>query len=86
EENNLGGFYQWVQENIKPEYLHEDGVYFGEWLNPHKVKYPEYQKQFFLYDIYDIETKTYPSFDIVKIVALMLNVNLIPVFYQGEYQ
>ena len=86
EENTLGGFYQFVQENIKAEDLVKDGIYFGEWLNPHKVKYPEYQKQFFLYDIYDTETKRYINFKLVKSVAKKLNLNLIPVFYEGEYQ
>lgn len=89
EENNLGGFYQFVQENIKAEDLLEDTIYFGEWLNPHKVKYPEYQKQFFLYDIYLIEEDDksfYESFTAVKMEAERLGLNLIPVFYEGEYQ
>jgi hypothetical protein len=86
EENNLGGFYQWVQENIKAEDLVNTGIYFGEFLNPHKVKYPEYQKQFFLYDIFDTETNHYINFNLVKSVAKRLNLNLIPVFYEGEYQ
>ncbi|MER2006535.1 MAG: RNA ligase family protein [Psychrobacillus sp.] len=86
EQNNLGGFYQWVQENVKAEDLEKDGIYFGEWLNPHKVKYPEYQKQFFLYDIYDVELNRYISFSVVEKVAKKLNINVVPVFYDGLYQ
>jgi len=88
EDNNLGGFYQWVQENIDAKQLGEASIFFGEWLNPHKVKYPEYQKQFFLYDIYvdDPLYSGYISFSSVKTVAEALNLNLIPVFYEGEYK
>lgn len=86
EENTLGGFYQWVQENVKAEDLHEDAIYFGEWLNPHKVKYPDYEKQFFLYDIYDTETERYIGFRLVELQAEKLGLNLVPVFYDGEYQ
>ena len=86
EDNNLGGFYQFVQENINPDDLHNDVIYFGEWLNPHKVKYPEYQKQFFLYDIYNVKEERYVDFSMVKFQANKLGLNLIPVFYEGEYQ
>lgn len=85
EENTLGGFYQWVQENIKAEDLVDGAIYFGEWLNPHKVKYPEYAKQFFLYDIYDLDLERYIKFDFVKLQAIKLGLNLIPVFYEGDY-
>lgn len=86
EENNLGGFYQWVQENIDIDQLVEEGIYFGEWTNPHKVKYPEYQKKFFLFDIFDTETSRYIDFKLVKNQSELLNVNLVPVFYEGEYK
>lgn len=86
EENNLGGFYQWVQESIDINTLVDTGVYFGEWMNPHKIKYPNYQEQFFLYDVYDTETERYIEFNLVRAQAKKLNVNLIPVFYMGEYK
>lgn len=86
EDNNLGGFYQWVQENVDPKSLVDSAIYFGEWTNPHKVKYPSYQKQFFLYDIYDTETKRYIGFNLVKAQSEKLGLNLIPVFYEGEYK
>lgn len=91
ESNNLGGFYQFVQENLKPDDLLDDNtIYFGEWLNPHKVKYPEYQKQFFLYDVYlvdeeDQEKGYYESFHAVILEAERMNLNVVPIFYEGEY-
>ncbi|UUV46233.1 RNA ligase [Bacillus phage vB_BanS-Thrax2] len=85
EQNNLGGFWQFAQ-TLDPDLLLPNIVYFGEWLNPHKVKYPEYQKQFFLYDLYDTNKGLYLDFNRVKDAHRMLGLNLIPVFYEGEYQ
>ncbi|PEN97905.1 hypothetical protein CN553_12780 [Bacillus cereus] len=85
EHNNLGGFWQWTQ-TLDVTKLREEGIYFGEWLNPHKVKYPEYAKTFWLYDIFDTETQRYINFKLVKKVSKQLGLNLIPVFYEGEYQ
>ncbi|EPC8411051.1 RNA ligase family protein [Bacillus thuringiensis] len=85
EHNNLGGFWQWTQ-TLDVTKLREEGIYFGEWLNPHKVKYPEYAKTFWLYDIFDTETQRYINFKLVKKVSRQLGLNLIPVFYEGEYQ
>ncbi|AGI11765.1 RNA ligase [Bacillus phage vB_BanS-Tsamsa] len=85
EQNNLGGFWQFTQ-TLDPDLLLPHIVYFGEWLNPHKVKYPEYQKQFFLYDLYDTNTGLYLDFNRVKDAHRMLDLNLIPVLYEGEYK
>lgn len=83
-ENTLGGFYDFVKGlDIS---LGEGYIFFGEWTNPHKVKYPEHQKKFFLYDIYDVEEGKYLDFDVVENVANHLGLNLVPVFYDGEYQ
>lgn len=85
DENTLGGFYQWTQQLDKTKLL--DGViYFGEWINPHKVKYPEYEKQFFLFDIYNTYTGEYVDFSMVEDEAKRLGLNLVPVFYNGEYK
>lgn len=83
--NTLGGFYQFTQE-LDLEFLNENFILFGEWTNPHKVKYPNHQKEFFLYDIYDIEYEEYMAFEDVKNVSEYFGLNLIPVFYEGEYQ
>jgi hypothetical protein len=82
-ENTLGGFYEFVQNlNIS---IGEGYIFFGEWTNPHKVKYPEHQKKFFLYDIYNVETGEYLAWDIVKTIGETLGLELVPVFYEGEY-
>jgi hypothetical protein len=83
-ENTLGGFYEFVQElNVS---IGEGLIFFGEYSNPHKVKYPEHQKKFFLFDIYDIESGKYLPWETVKQVGKDLGLNLVPVFYEGEYQ
>lgn len=85
ESNNLGGFFQWTQTLNVEEFL--DGViYFGEYLNPHKVKYPEHSKTFWLYDLYNTHIGEYMHFSAVKLEAKRVGLNLIPVFYEGEYQ
>ncbi|NRR00995.1 RNA ligase family protein [Brevibacillus sp. RS1.1] len=85
EEENLHGFFQWTQQLAKEEIV-AGMVYFGEWLNPHKIKYPQYEKQFFLFDMYDTVACEYVDFAIVERKAQRLGLHLVPVFYQGEYQ
>ncbi|MGG1156889.1 RNA ligase family protein [Brevibacillus formosus] len=63
EEENLHGFFQWTQQLPKEEIV-AGMVYFGEWLNPHKIKYPHYEKQFFLFDMYDTAACEYVDFAI----------------------
>lgn len=82
----LNGFYGWVQINIDPKSLLEGVVYFGEWSGSHKINYGENSKKFFLYDIYNTFTSEYVYFSIVKDEAKRLNLNLVPLFYEGEYQ
>jgi len=84
ESNTLGGFYGWVMDNIAGKVLRPNTIYFGEWLNPHKVKYPE--KTFYLFDLYDVSTHRYLPFEEVRNEAQRLHLNLIPVFYEGVYQ
>ncbi|TPG68625.1 hypothetical protein EEL31_08900 [Brevibacillus laterosporus] len=86
EENTLGGFYQWTQQQLNPNELCIGGIYFGEWLNSHKVKYPKYEKQFFLFDIYNTYTNEYVDFSMVEEEAKRLDLNVVPVFYQGEHK
>lgn len=87
ESNNLGGFYQWVQTYIDPAKILEGCIYFGEWLNPHKVKYaPAHTKTFILFAIFNEFTQEYVNFSMVKDEARRLNFKLVPVFYEGEYQ
>jgi hypothetical protein len=86
EENNLRGFYQWVQQNINPGDLVESGTYFGEWTAKHKLDYGENHNKFYLFDIYDEETERYIPFNLVKAQSKKLDINLVPVFYEGQFQ
>lgn len=85
EENTLRGFYGWTQQ-LNAEDLTNGYLYFGEWLVQHKVNYGENANQFYLFDVYNTLTGKYESFSVVKKEAQRLNLNLIPVFYEGEYQ
>lgn len=88
ESNTLGGFYNFILDsfNDRKYLLNEDYIYFGEWLNPHKVKYEGYEKQFFLFDIYSKSKQQYLDFDVTEHEAITLGLNLIPVFYKGKYE
>jgi ATP-dependent RNA circularization protein (DNA/RNA ligase family) len=86
EENNLRGFYQWVQQNIIPEALVEDSIYYGEWTAKHKLDYGTNHNKFYLFDIYSEETERYIPFNLVKAQSKKLNINLVPVFYEGQFQ
>jgi len=87
EENNLRGFYEWVQENINPQDLKDDAIYFGEWMVKHSIDYPqEVYQNFYLFDVYDEEFEQYIEFKFVKKEAKRLGLNLVPVFYEGEFQ
>lgn len=86
ESNNLNGFFQWVHENIKIDEIIPDYIYFGEWLGtPHKVSYLGYEKQFFLFDVYSKSDSIYLPFRAVKSEARWVGLNLVPVFYEGEF-
>ncbi len=85
--NTLGGFYDWVHNNINKDTLLDGVLYFGEWLTPHKVVYAEeYKKQFFLYDIYNTHLEEYVSFSMVEDEHKRLGLNLVPVFFKGEFE
>ena len=86
ESNTLEGFYGWVQQNVQVQKLLEGVVYFGEWTAQHKVSYEGYMKQFFLYDIYNLHLEEYVSFSVVRDEAKRLGLQLIPVFFEGEFE
>lgn len=85
EHNGLRGFYQWTQ-TLDPNSLVEKAIYFGEWLVKHKLDYGENMNQFYLFDIYDEDTQHYINFNLVEKEAKRLGLNLVPVFYNGEFQ
>lgn len=91
--NNLRGFYEWTQtlsEDTKAaikSLLGETSLIFGEWLIPHSVKYPdERYNHFYMYDIYDTEMGCYASQADVKVAAIQLGIEYVPVLYDGEFQ
>jgi hypothetical protein len=86
EHNTLRGFYNWVQDNFNAEDLREDVIYFGEWLVKHKLSYGENENKFYLFDIYDTYLTKYENFASVKNETTRLELNLIPVFYEGVFQ
>lgn len=86
ESNTLRGFTTWVHDNLNADQLVEGAIYFGEWLVRHKIDYGENENKFYLFDIYDEETEQYISFKLVKNEAKRLNLNTVPVFYEGEFQ
>lgn len=84
-ENNLRGFYEWTQ-TLDPSKLLDGVIYYGEWLVKHKLDYGTNANQFYLFDIYNEFLHEYDSFTMVKDEAKRLNLNLIPLFYEGKYQ
>jgi hypothetical protein len=85
EHETLRGFYQWTQ-TLNPLELLEGVIYYGEWLVKHKLNYGSNMQQFYLFDIYNEFLGEYVDFLMVKGEASRLNINLIPVFYEGQYQ
>ena len=87
--NNLRGFFEWTQtldkDKVK-EVIGDNVLIFGEWLVPHTVRYPDDKyNQFYVYDAYDTDTGEYLPQTEVKSIAAKLNLNYVPVFYEGEF-
>ena len=87
--NNLRGFYEWTQtldKNKVREVIGNNILIFGEWLVPHTVRYPDDKyNQFYAYDAYNTETGEYLSQNKVRSIVTRLNLNYVPVFYEGEF-
>ncbi|MBH5316522.1 RNA ligase family protein [Paenibacillus sp. GSMTC-2017] len=84
-DNDLRGFYKWTQ-TIDVSTLVDGVVYFGEWLVKHKINYGENANQFYLFDLYNENDSVYVDFSKVKDESKRLNLNLVPLFYEGEFQ
>ncbi|MEG1312000.1 MAG: RNA ligase family protein, partial [Romboutsia sp.] len=87
-DNNLRGFYQYVERNIVPikDKLQEGYLYYGEWLCSHKVKYKEelYNK-FYLFAIWDKNKEIYLQDREVFKEAERLGIRTPEQFYYGQY-
>lgn len=88
EDLRLSGFFDWVQENIVPikNKLIPTYRYFGEWLVKHKVAYKEeFYRNFYLFSIWDDETRQYLPDEVVKAEAERLGLKTVPYLYEGEF-
>ncbi|MGM1044758.1 MAG: RNA ligase family protein [Bacillota bacterium] len=85
QENNLRGFYEWTQ-TLDASKLLEGVIYFGEWLVKHRLDYGDNMNKFYLFDIYNEHPQEYVNFSMVRDEANRLYLNLIPVFYEGDYK
>lgn len=88
-DNTLRGFWDFVQTLDVQRFaeMTQNGRYivFGEWLVSHSVKYPqEVLNKFYVFDLWDTETEQYTAWTLTKAVADALNLNTVPVFYDGQ--
>ncbi|MCM3109912.1 RNA ligase family protein [Lederbergia lenta] len=86
EKNGLRGFYQWAHGHFKSNKPFEGLIFYGEWLVKHKLSYGENENQFYLFDIYDLSKEEYLPYSEIYDAAYQLGLNVIPVFYEGEYK
>lgn len=88
-ENDLRGFYQWVQKldkNKVHEVLGDSLRMFGEWLVSHTVEYPEEcYNTLYCFDVFDMEKQCYMPQGEVKEIAEKLGLNYVPVFFEGKF-
>lgn len=83
--NELKGFNHWVENNIDATKLKPGYIYYGEWLIKHKISYEEkYMKNFYLFDIFDINKDQYLKPEEVEKFASELNVSMPKCFYYGR--
>lgn len=88
--NTLRGFYEFVNrldKNKIKEVVGNTKILYGEWNVSHTVPYPDdTRNKFYVFDIFDTETETYDNdYDHLKEVAEYLGVNIVPLFYKGEF-
>jgi RNA ligase len=82
--NTLRGFYQYAQGLYSV--LEEGYIYYGEWLVPHTIKYPEeYLNHFYLFDIYDIEEDKYLSSRSVAEIGTRSGMYVVPKLSIGKF-
>lgn len=88
-ENNLQGFYDYVQTVDKDSFKSVLGIryiVFGEWLVKHTVKYPDdtYRK-FYAFDVWDTEKEQYLPHEEVTEIANKLDFERVPLLYNGKF-
>lgn len=88
-ENNLQGFYEYVQ-TLDPTIIYDaigtKYIIFGEWLVKHSIAYPqEKYKKFYIFDVWNTETEQYMPWSFTKQVAEFLGISTVPLFYDGPF-
>lgn len=88
-ENNLQGFYEYVQ-TLDPTIIYDaigtKYIIFGEWLVKHSIAYPqERYKKFYIFDVWNTETEQYMPWSFTKQVAEFLGISTVPLFYDGPF-
>lgn len=88
-ENNLQGFYEYVQ-TLDPAIIYDaigtKYIIFGEWLVKHSIAYPqEKYKKFYIFDVWNTETEQYMPWSFTKQVAEFLGISTVPLFYDGPF-
>lgn len=86
-ENNLRGFYKYVQSLNADEYKDiPNYIVFGEWAISHTVKYRnDVMNKWYVFDIYDVKDENYLSQSDVKEFAKKHGLNYIHTFYEGKF-
>lgn len=84
-DDSLGGFYQWVQSNIKVEKLEESFIYYGEWTTKHHIDYGINHNKFYLFDVYDTEFNYYMQSELIEAEAILLQLESAPILYAGDF-
>lgn len=88
-QNNLSGFFEFVQKQNKElfsKYLGNRFIIFGEWAVKHTVRYPdEVYKNFYVFDVYDKENNQYCPWYITLMFVKIFGLKTVPVFYEGKF-
>lgn len=83
-EKTLSGFYHAIAELLGEAELNPNYRYYGEWLSNHKVIYEEEdKKQFYLYDVQQVDTGIYLAHADVLQIAGELGLRHAPVLFDG---
>lgn len=87
-QNTLQGFYEFVSKLDKEKYKKYPNLrFFGEWLVKHTIIYKdEAYRNFYCFDIYDMEKNEYLLQTEVKQLCKELNITYVPEFYYGKFQ
>ena len=87
--NTLQGFYEYVQGLDKFAFKSVLGtryILFGEWLVKHTIRYPDTAyKQFYAFDIWDMEIEEYIPWTEAKKRIDCLGLNHVPIFFDGAF-